>query len=256
MVKWISDNLKTEFIGKKIFYFKEINSTNEFAKRLIDFEKKEGTVVISESQLDLKYGFFLKGGVYLSIILKPKISLLKTLKINLITQISISSTLEKLLGLESFLKWPKEIVLNNKKIAEIFPEIYHNFLILGVWINTNTNLKNIPENFRNNLTTLKKELLKEISNYRVIRAFLKEFEENYLILKEGKEKQILENWKTKNWTLQKRLKIISGKKEIRGRAIDLDEDGFLLVETKNGKIEKIKKGEIFYLPTLVRNENS
>lgn len=261
MEKWISDNLKTKFIGRKIFYFKEIDSTNTFAKTLAEKDKEEGTVVIAEKQnagrgrFD-RVWFSPAGGIYLSIILKPEISLIRSFKITLLAGVSTSSAIEKLVGLKTFLKWPNDVLFNSRKISGILTEVYNKiFIIVGIGINTNISLNKFPEDLRGSITTVKKELGREISNYKLIRILLEEFEKNYLILKEGKDEEILKEWKEKSQTLGMRVKVISNRGEIKGRAVDLDENGFLLVELQNGRIEKIMEGDVFHLPTFVKDEN-
>lgn len=251
MVKWISDNLNTNFLGKKIIYFKEINSTYKFARKIIDYEKTEGTVIVAEKQTE---EISPAGGVYLSIILKPKNYILKSLKINLIAQLSIFSTIKKISGIETFFRWPDEIILNNKRIAHIFSETADKFLIVGISVNTNISLKKFPQEIRETSTSLKKELGKEISNYKFLRILLEEFEKNYFLLKENEEK-IFKMWKEKCYTLKKRVKIISEEKELKGEAIDIDKNGFLLIKGEDGKIKKVKKEKVILLPTLIKNEN-
>jgi BirA family biotin operon repressor/biotin-[acetyl-CoA-carboxylase] ligase len=46
----LTKNLKTEIIGKKIYFFEKIPSTNMYAKQLIKECAKEGTIVIADIQ--------------------------------------------------------------------------------------------------------------------------------------------------------------------------------------------------------------
>ena len=140
----ITNLLNTDFIGKKIIYFDSIDSTNTHAKS-IGNESEDGTVIISEEQTNgrgrvgrlwhsKKYE-----GIWMSIILKPDINPIEAPFITLIVGASVVRALNKL-GIESYIKWPNDLIINGKKICGILTELSAevdkvNYVVAGIGIN-------------------------------------------------------------------------------------------------------------------------
>ena len=98
--KKINQDLKTQFMGKKLFIFKNITSTNDKAKELAYNGAETGTVVISEKQsngrgrLNRRW-LSPEGGLWFSIILKPKIEPNELFKLTFLTAVVVVRTLRK-----------------------------------------------------------------------------------------------------------------------------------------------------------------
>ena len=113
--------LKTKYIGNELHYFDEVDSTNEKADELAANKVEEGTVIIAERQ-KRGIGRFGRvwispeGGIYVSIILKPKISPIDAPKITLITGIAVAKVI-RTLGLDATLKWPNDVLIEGKKVG-------------------------------------------------------------------------------------------------------------------------------------------
>ena len=108
-------------IGTKTYSFKELDSTNEFAKTLKDAD--EGTLVIADRQTQGKGRIGRKwyspeGGLWFSIILKPED---KTLPLQMVIGVAICDAL-KTLGINANLKWPNDVLIDTKKVAGILAE--------------------------------------------------------------------------------------------------------------------------------------
>ena len=178
--------LNTDIIGKKIIHFETIDSTNDYAKK-IALKEVEGTVIISEEQtkgrgrLKRQWHSKYKEGIWMSIILKPDIIPKKSSFITLIAGASIVNVLNKL-GVKAFIKWPNDIIINNKKIAGILTELSTeidkiNYIILGIGINVKTT--EFSQEISKIATSLYKEGYK-ISRVDIITNIITEFENLYL----------------------------------------------------------------------------
>ena len=241
--------LDTKIIGKKILFFEEVDSTNNKAKQ-IALEEKEGTVVISEMQTSGRgrrgrEWYSPKGGIYVTFILKPNVSPEKASQLTLVSSLALVETLNAINNnLNAKIKWPNDVLVSGKKISGILTELSSdmekiNYIVVGVGINLNTEKEILPENG----TSLKIEMKEEVS----IKLFLKSFLEHYdLIYQEylnGGIDQIIERWKNNSDTLGKKVKIIGINETFEGLAKDIDENGALILETKEKEI-KVYSGDV------------
>ena len=178
----ISKDLNTEYIGKNLYVFKEVSSTNTVAKFLSMNGIENGSVVISEKQTKAR-GRSGKawespiGGVWLSIVLNPHVDHSKLPLITLATGVAVAKTLEKI-GVENpEIKWPNDIMINGKKVCGILTEAIAKFntienIIIGVGLDANLNLDDFPEELKEGTTTLEKELGRKGDENLLIRLFL------------------------------------------------------------------------------------
>ncbi len=241
--------LDTKIIGKKILFFEEVDSTNNKAKQ-IALEENEGTVVISEMQTSGRgrrgrEWYSPKGGIYVTFILKPNISPEKASQLTLVSSLALVETLNAINNnLNAKIKWPNDVLVSGKKISGILTELSAdmekiNYIVIGVGINLNTEKEILPENG----TSLKIEMKEEVS----IKLFLKSFLEHYdLIYQEylnGGIDQIIEKWKNNSDTLGKKVKIMGINETFEGLAKDIDENGALILETKEKEI-KVYSGDV------------
>ena len=250
----IEEHLTTNFIGRKIYYFESIDSTNDKAK-IIAVDEEEGTVVIAEEQTGGKGRLGRKWispkgkGIWMSIILKPSVEPFKVGSITLLGAAAIFKGLENM-GISSKIKWPNDIIIDDKKISGILTEMSAelnriNHLIMGIGINVNLDQVDIPEDLKDKATSLKINGDRKIDRKVLLAHILNEFEKLYIPFRENGDTSIaIDICKKNSATVGNEVKIIRGKEEKLGRAIDIDEKGQLIVEFKDGKIENIFSGEV------------
>jgi BirA family biotin operon repressor/biotin-[acetyl-CoA-carboxylase] ligase len=251
----IKAGLRTEIIGKEIKYFKETESTNIIARE-IAATVDEGTVVIAESQtagrgrLGRKW-ISPEGGIWLSIILKPKIQPIHAPRITLLAGVSVARTI-RCFGPPAKIKWPNDILINGKKVCGILTEIMAeadliDYLIVGVGIDANVDTESFPEDIRDSSTSLKKEIGDRINRVDFVRKLLEEFDGLYLEFQKEGFKSILEDWRNKSATIGEWVKITTQTRTIYGEAIGVDNEGALILETSDGNLEKIVAGSCEHL---------
>lgn len=246
-------HLRTKIIGNKVYYYSCLSSTQDKAKEIAGYEK-EGCVVISDRQAagrgrQGREWLSPRGGVYLSVILKPDIHLREISKITLLAAVSLSSTIEKMADIRTSLKWPNDILINNKKVSGILCESAIcgdklHFIVVGVGVNLNNKIESISPALLYPATSILEEVGKRHSRKKFLEEALFDFDKNYLYFKENGFEVIKEEWKRKSSTLNKDITILDGDKKITGRAIDISEEGFLILEDKKGGIRKITAGDV------------
>jgi BirA family biotin operon repressor/biotin-[acetyl-CoA-carboxylase] ligase len=244
--------LPYEFPGleERIHYFSEIGSTMDAARILARKGAKEGTIVIAEVQADgrgrlNREWLSPKGGIYFTIILRPRISPAYAPRINLMVSIAVAATIRKLFGIKAGLKWPNDVLIEGRKVCGILAEMNAemdvvNFVNVGIGINANTS---VPQ-FEKTAISLKDALGREISRKEFLRVLLREIEGwQPLLMKED----LLEAWKKLSMTLNRDVRVVAPGEVIVGRAIDIDTTGALIIEESNGSLTKAMAGDCIHL---------
>ncbi len=244
----IREMLRTKLIGRRFIYYKELDSTQRVAKELAEVEK-EGLVIIAEKQ---RRGRGRLGRIWLSsvddlkmsIVLKP--SNLHPVKLGLFSLIGGLAVAKALKNLDVKLKWPNDVLLNERKVAGILVEgkveaDRISYIVLGIGINVNSkkeNLKGINAisiydvlNEKQDLAELTAKVLNEL---------------DLLYMKIGDEARILKEVKERLGTIGKLVKVIGLDEEFEGKAIDIDGNGFLLVNV-NGNVRRVLAGDVIHL---------
>ena len=166
--------------------------------------------------------------------------------ITLIAGASIVKALNKL-GVETFIKWPNDITINNKKVAGILTELSAevdkiNYIVLGIGINIKT--MKFSQEISEIATSLYKEGY-EISRVDIVKAILEEFEKLYLqYVNENVRKETLCICRKYSAIIGKDIYLIKENEKELVRCLDINDDGNLIVRNENNIIKEIISGEI------------
>ena len=250
----ISKDMNTKFVGRNLYVYPEVGSTNAVAKFLSENGIENGSVVIAEKQTagrgrTGKSWESPLGGVWLSIILAPDVDDSKIPLITLATGVAVAKTLEKI-GIDNpEIKWPNDLMLNDKKVCGILTEAVTNFnkirnVIVGVGIDANFSTDELPEELKGITTTLKEELGKEVDKNLLIKIFLEEFEEICELFNHDCHETILTEWRKRSYTIGKTVEVKKpSNKTYDAYAIGISKEGSLVVEKSDGSLEKVISGE-------------
>lgn len=250
----ISKNLNTKYIGKDIYIFNEVMSTNTIAKFLSMNGVGNGAVVISEKQTKAR-GRSGKnwesplGGVWLSIILNPNVNHSKIPLITLATGVAVENTLKRIGVKNAEIKWPNDILIHGKKVCGILTEAITSFntiesVIIGVGIDANISIENFPEELRENMTTLNDEIGEKVDENLLIKLFLEEFEKISEQFINEEYETILKEWRKNSYTIGKIVEVHEPfSKLYDGYVLGISRDGSLVVEKIDGTLEKVISGE-------------
>lgn len=251
----ISPYLNTSYIGKQIVYFNSIDSTNNEAKKLASSGCSEGIVIISEEQtmgrgrLGRNWVSPKFKGIWMSIVLRPDIDPMNVAKI---TQVGAAAVLKaiKEQGINAYIKWPNDIVLNNKKVCGILTEMSGeinnvNYVVMGIGINVNIDKEDFPEEIEEIATSLKIEEGKSIERKALVASILNNLEELYKeFIKNEDIKTSIDICRENSILIGKSVRIINRNDEIQAQALDLSDDGKLIVKYQDGSIHEVISGEV------------
>ncbi|MGH4138942.1 biotin--[acetyl-CoA-carboxylase] ligase [Clostridium sp.] len=251
----IKDYLSTEYIGKNLIYNDSIGSTNSKAKELAEGGEKHGTVIISEEQttgrgrlgrnwVSPKYK-----GIWMSIILRPNIITENISQITLLGAAAVQKAIMKM-GIKTSIKWPNDIVLNNRKICGILTEMsgeidHINYLVMGIGINVNLDEEDIPMDLKEVATSLLVESGKHIDRKILLANVLNSFEELYSdFVGNGNIKETIDICRKNSILIGKEIQLINRGKIATVKAIDISDSGELVIENPKGVLEYIVSGEV------------
>lgn len=245
------DCLKTDFIGRKVFFYPELSSTNKTAAELAQKGEKEGTVVIAEKQTG---GRGRRGrswyspagtGLWFSIILRPEIPPKDSHFLTVNASLAVYKALEDL-GFRVDIKWPNDLLYNGSKLCGILSELNATstkikYAVTGIGLNVNQ--YNFPENIRDKANSLYKIKSKKVDRLDLLSDILLYFERYYERFLTGNKDMILKEWKKKINLLGKEIKLENEGEIWQGEAIDITKDGRLMISTSNGDIKKFWTGD-------------
>ncbi len=242
----VTHGLNTKFIGKSISYFDTLSSTMDIALQLALRGYREGTIILAESQSRGRGRFNREWfspkykGIYSSLILRPGIAPNSTPILTLLAAVSICEAIKEVVGIEARIKWPNDILIHNKKLGGILTELnarmnITHFVIIGIGLNVNNDKKSLVAG----ATSLKEQKKEEINRVELLQEILRRIEINYILLQDRSAKAILDKWRRCNVTLGKRVRVVSGKNSLEGEALDIDNDGALLLRSDSGLVQKV-----------------
>ena len=258
LLPWeVIDGLKTNVIGKRVYYFDNIDSTQNFASSIAKTSKENGTVIVSKKQssgigrLGRKW-ISPDGGLWFSVILHPKFDVSLTTLFPLAASLALANAIEKDLKKKPELKWPNDVTLNHKKVAGILVDLslksnYIENLILGVGINFKIDpiklektIKNTG-NFYGATTLIKKN--EDANPIRLMQTFLFELEKICEELNQGNIRKIITEWTKKSVTIGKKATVSTSAGKISGKAIRIDNDGALVI-SQDKEIHRVLVGDV------------
>lgn len=253
----VSDALHTQILGKKIVYYERVDSTNTVAKKLADQGADDGTVVVAEEQtggrgrLERSFLSPFAQGLWFSVIIRPNFPPMEVSRMTLVAAVAITKVLRKLGLIHCGIKWPNDILVHGKKLVGILTELNAsvekiNYLVMGIGINTGLSKKALPKELKKIVTSFAIEDV-PVQRNRLLVELLQQLEQYYIIAQEQGFAPILEEWKVLSCTLGQNVNVIASDKIFSGKAVDLDENGNLLVDTGNG-IERVLAGDVHIRP--------
>ena len=256
LLPWeVTQNLNTKFLGKKVYYFNTIDTTQNFAMKIATMDNTNGTIVIAKKQTGGRGRLKRKwrspvGGIWMSIIIHPKFGVSSVTLVPIAISLALCIAIEKILKVKPELKWPNDVTLKGKKVAGVLVdasiisnEIEH--MIIGIGVNFKikpTELVNTIKKTPNfyGVTTLVK---KNINSLPLLHQFLYELENVFQTIDSMHIKKIVNQWTKRSSTIGKNVSIVTVNGNINGKAVKIDNDGALII-SKGKKIERILAGDI------------
>ncbi len=239
-------------ITHNVYYIPFCTTTQEVAESLALSGSPEGTIVIAEKMVSGKgrlgrKWFAEKGGLWFTVIYKP-FSLVNMQLITLAAGLSIAKSIRELYTLEAKLKWPNDVLINEKKVAGVLVEARieadaSNYVLVGIGVNVNNEVPKVL----NTATTLKSLLGKKVYRLPLLKSIVLYLDKYYTRLLEGKTKDIVTEWKKFSSTINREVTVIFNNESIKGKAVDLHSDGSLVILRDEKHRIRVYAGDVLHL---------
>ncbi len=237
--------------NRAVIYFDEIDSTNNYAKKLALQGAEDGTVVVADCQTAgkgrLGRTFISPKGisVYLSMIIRRSIS---TESLGLITPCAAVATaraIDRICGTKAKIKWVNDIFLGGKKICGILTEAgltaagTPDYAVVGIGVNV-LSVKNIfPEELKQLATSISDETGKDFSRPEIAAEIIKELS----LLLPGLEKaEFISEYRERSCIIGREVEVTKqGNRP--AKAVGISDNGGLIVQYEDGSREVLTTGE-------------
>ncbi|MBI3624770.1 MAG: biotin--[acetyl-CoA-carboxylase] ligase [Candidatus Rokubacteria bacterium] len=256
-IELIRRRLSAQVVGRQIYLFGEVPSTNETLRHLTKAGAREGTVVLAESQTAgrgrLGKAWFSPFGVnlYASILFRPTISPEAAPVFSFIASLALADAI-RALGLPAAIKWPNDILVERKKVAGVLAEVATagdrlDYVILGVGVNLNVDRQALLEalgDAGHAAAALRELTGKEIDRNAFSASFLNFLDEWLLVYRDRGAAALLKAWRDRDILTGRRVQVREQRITFDGRARGVHADGQLVVEDSKGLTRKVVAGEV------------
>lgn len=251
--------METLFVGRNIIFLPEVNSTNSYAITLLkNVNVAEGTVVNTANQTNGKgqrgsvWNTDVASNVTASVILKPVfLDLKKQFILYQIAALACYDLMAELLNSSQFdikIKWPNDILVNEKKIAGILIEngvlnSRLNYSVIGIGININQ--VNFDQSI--NATSVKLLMSKDHKPDEILKQLCPHIEKYYLMLKNHKEARINEMYLDRFYKKDQWQDFEIGKEIKKMMVMGVGENGLLMLHDNDGKGKEFDVKEVKWI---------
>jgi BirA family biotin operon repressor/biotin-[acetyl-CoA-carboxylase] ligase len=250
----IQMDLATCRFGRSVHYFNRVTSTQDEARHLAESGVEEGALVVAEAQTagrgrrGRQWLSPEKTGIYLSLILKPELEPFNIAQIPIVAGIAVCEGISEITNLKPRIKWPNDVLLQGKKVAGILvemsaePERIH-YLILGIGINVNTPSATFTGDLQQPAISLSEVAGGSVNRRRLLQALLAHFEVLYEEFKAAGFVAFRERLRRWDQTVESWVKITDSSGSYSAYALDIDDNGALVVRDRQGTVKRILAGD-------------
>ncbi len=237
--------------GESVYYLKEVDSTSTYAKSLAQNGAPEGTAVIAKRQTGgrgrMGRSFHSPaGGLYMTVILRPACKAEALMHLTCAIGVAAANAVYAVSGIRPGLKWINDLTVGTKKVGGILvemslkPDGFVDYALVGIGINCRDDIA--PE-LSEIATALDRETGREISPAALAAALLQEIKVQYSGVISRKS-DIMEAYRKQCITLNREILLIRGEEKAKAFALDLTDDGGLLVQYPDGTQAVVASGEV------------
>ncbi len=243
-----------QWAGKECYYYEEIDSTNLEVIRRAKQGAPHGTLVAAGYQ---HLGRGRRGrswesdageGLLFSLLLRPELSPEYVPGLTLVMALSAAQAAEVCCGAPMGIKWPNDLVADEKKFGGILTEMRGteedgHYIVIGVGINLNQ--ESMTGELLQTAVSLRQTMGQLVKPGLLLSLILRNFEENYEIYLQNRNLGgLLEEYNRRLVNRDRQVRVLDPQGEFEGIARGVNADGELLVELADGRIEKIYAGEV------------
>ena len=238
-----------------LLWFDSIESTNTTARELARQGAPHGTVLIADHQTGGRgrrgrsFHSPAGSGIYMSVILRPRCAPQQIMHLTCASAVAMCDAVEAATGLRPGIKWTNDLVCDKRKIAGVLTELgFDNrgnvdFAVVGIGINCCQQEADFPEDIRRIAGSLA-----SVTGQKIDRALVAVAMMDALFRMDAKlltdKAHTLNRYRQDCITLGQEISLVRGEEVRHGTALDIDEDGALIVRFSDGQISAVNSGEV------------
>ncbi len=243
-----------QYLNQKlnIEIFNELDSTNNYLKKIGLRNEKENKLVIALSQTGgrgrMGRTFYSPNGtgIYFSLLLYPEFSAEKSLFLTVMAAVSVAETVMKYNKNDVKIKWVNDVYIDGKKVCGILTEGAINkdkmldYAVVGIGINVIAPENGFPDDIKDIATAIFPGNTEENIKEKIVADVVNNFFKMY----NGIDTDFVKRYKEYSYLIGKEINIISGDTSRPATVIDITDDCHLLVRNENDEIEEISSGDV------------
>ena len=258
----VLDGLRTRSFGRVVEHHLRVESTQSRARALAEQGEPDGTLIIAEEQtggrgrMDRAY-FCPPGGIWFTLIVRAPLGLAHAPLVSLATGVAMGRAVTATTGLPAVLKWPNDLLVDGHKVCGILTELVAEeqtmrYMLVGVGLNANIPGAAFPDELQAIATSLSAEAGRPIDRRGLLQRFLLELEGLVDSLRANDFAAVVGAWRAHPNMLGEPVRVsrAEGAPFLEGRALRLNDDGSLALQTSAGDILDVTAGDVMMVPQL------
>ena len=249
-----ASRINTKWLGKNLMVYDVTDSTNTRLKLAGEQGAPHGSVAVANAQeagkgrLGRHWETPKGSALAFSMLLRPQIQPENASMLTLVAALAVSRAIDEFAGIKTQIKWPNDIVYQGKKLCGILTEMSADmdqihYVIVGIGINVQ--MTDFPKEIQNTATSLKLETRKTLLRNELLAKVLEEFEVLYEQFVSAESlKNLKAEYESRLANKDNRVNVLAPSGAWQGICLGIKEDGALLVQREDGKVEEVIAGEV------------
>lgn len=250
----INKALESNHLVSKIEVYDSVESTQTIAKQgLVD---NQYTMLILSDEQTKGRGRFNRNwssskgkGLWMSVVLRPNVSFAMIPKFNLFIALGIRDAIQAFSRDKVEIKWPNDIYINDKKVCGFLTEMVANAdaveaIICGIGINLNHQEEDFSDMIRHRATSIRLHYSEEINRYQFLKRLIEEIEKRYHQFLNSSFETIRDEYIRTSNIWHRKLTFTENGEQFIGEAIDINNDGFLIVKDEDNQMRRLISADI------------
>jgi len=252
--KKILDGISPLRIGRRLYCFRRVDSTNRIAKLLATRAVPDGTIVVADHQTagrgryDRSWIAPHGSSILCSVVLYPNVQTYQSARITMLSSLAVCSAIREHCPLQPKIKWPNDIFIGTKKVCGILTEYNTDaekirWMVVGIGINVNFDTTCYPD-ISDIATSLYNECGFPVSRVALLQSLIMHFDNLYLQFLLNGFTDLVRLWKQQSCIIDKPVSVSDNMTTVHGIARDITSDGYLLIEDSHGMVHEIVCGDV------------
>lgn len=245
----VRESFGTSIIGVALHRYDEIDSTNLEALRLAKTGAPEGTVVVARTQTAGRGSFGRTwadapgGSLLMTALVAPPPGI--EWMVTPAAALAVAEAVRDWLDLPAMIKWPNDVLENNRKIAGILAEGSANGLVaVGIGVNVTGAIGDLPEDIHGRAGFLSEGAGQALAPDDMFAALLPRLDDSFLALRTGDSAQIIARIREIDWLRGRRVTLSSAGETVSGVAEGWADSGALVMRKDDGTFTELPTGVV------------